>query len=55
MAVHDPMRLLLPLVAIAAQSVTAQYGPDFGKCTCATFCDGSCDIDDTGMLQPFMK
>jgi hypothetical protein len=42
-----PMHLL-PFAVIAAQSVTAQYGPDFGKCTCATFCDGSCDIDDTG-------
>jgi len=40
------LRALL-LVALAA-AAAAQRGPDFGNCTCDTFCDGSCNVASTG-------
>ena len=33
------------LLAALAASAAAQMAPDFGKCTCDTFCDGSCNVD----------
>ena len=36
------------LLAVLVASAAAQMAPDFGKCTCATFCDGTCNVASTG-------
>jgi hypothetical protein len=40
--------LLSAVAACSAPTIAAQRGPDFGKCTCETFCDGSCSVGTTG-------
>ena len=35
----SPMAILQLLLLALGVGVSAQYGPDFGKCTCKTFCD----------------
>lgn len=46
------LRALVVLVVAAAASAQHHgYGPDFGDCTCATFCDGSCKSTVRGKAE----
>ena len=46
------LRALVALAGAAAASAQHHgYGPDFGDCTCATFCDGSCKSTVRGKAE----